>query len=68
MKKLPVFTDPKASERLRALCAERQITPELVEELVGVARSHAGSGRRTGVFEQVETVLDDYIERSGGGQ
>jgi hypothetical protein len=66
MKAPPCFEDPESKKIIRKICEQHRIDLDLLKDLCEIVNIHAGSGRRFGLPEDIETVLDRFI-KSGKG-
>lgn len=64
MKPPPCFEDAESKRIIRKICEEHRIDLDLLKELCEVVDLHAGSGRRVGLPEDIEAVLDRFIRNA----
>lgn len=64
MKAPPCFKDPESQKIIRKICDQHRINMTLLEDLCDIVNVHAGSGRRFGLPEDIETVLDRFIKNA----
>jgi len=62
MKAPPCFEDLESKKIIRNICEQHRIDMELLKDLCEIVNVHAGSGRRIGLPEDIETVLDRFIK------
>jgi hypothetical protein len=62
MKAPPCFEDPESKKLIRKICEQHRIEMDLLKDLCEIVNVHAGSGRRVGLPEDIETVLDRFIK------
>jgi hypothetical protein len=62
MKAPPCFDDPESKKIIRKICEQHRIGIELLKDLCEIVNVHAGSGRRFGLPEDIEAVLDRFIK------
>lgn len=62
MKAPPCFEDPESQKIIRKICEQHRIDMQLLKDLCEIVNVHAGSGRRFGLPEDIETVLDQFIK------
>jgi hypothetical protein len=62
MKSPPCFEDSESKRIVRAICDQHRIDIELLKDLCEIVNVHAGSGRRFGLPEDIEAVLDRFIK------
>jgi hypothetical protein len=62
MKAPPCFEDPESKKIIRNICEQHRIDIELLKDLCEIVNVHAGSGRRFGLPEDIEAVLDRFIK------
>jgi hypothetical protein len=62
MKAPPCFEDPESKKIIRTICQEHRIDIEILKDLCEIVNIHAGSGRRFGLPEDIEAVLDRFIK------
>jgi hypothetical protein len=67
MKAPPCFEDAETKKTIRAICEDHRIDIELLKDLCEIVNEHSGSGRRVGMPEDIETVLDRFIKNSKEG-
>jgi len=60
MKAPPCFEDPESKKIIRKICEEHRIDMDLLKDLCEIVNVHAGSGRRFGLPEDIEAVLDRF--------
>ena len=63
MKAPPCFEDSDTKRIVKRICDEHRIDPELLKDLCEVVNEHSGSGRRFGLPEDIEIVLDRFSSR-----
>lgn len=63
MKAPPCFEDSETKRTVKAICDENNIDVDLLKDLCEIVNEHSGSGRRFGLNEDIETVLDRFIAR-----
>ncbi len=61
MKAPPCFEDSESKKIIRTICEQHRIDIDLLKDLCEIVNVHAGSGRRVGLPEDIETVLDRFI-------
>lgn len=61
-KDLPIFTDPKARSVLDHACKKHGVSIPLLRELLEIQRDNSGRGRQTGITEDFDTCLVEFIE------
>ena len=59
---LPIFTNPKARDRMAAACRKRGLSLELMPNLLDAYLDFDGMGRRHGIFGDYKDVIDEFIE------
>lgn len=59
---LPIFTNPKARDRMSAACRKRGLSLELMTNLLDAYLDFDGMGRRHGIFADYRDVIDEFIE------
>lgn len=64
MKAPPCFDDPESKRIIRKISEENRIDLDLLKDLCEVVNVHAGSGRRVGLPEDIEAVLDRFIQNT----
>jgi hypothetical protein len=64
MKAPPCFEDAESKKIVRKICEEHRIDIEILKDLCEIVNVHAGSGRRIGLPEDIENVLDRFIKNS----
>ena len=57
------FRDPEAVTILREVCQKHHVDEELLRELCGLTDEFAGSGRRHGITENVQGMIDEFLHR-----
>jgi hypothetical protein len=62
MKAPPCFEDPESKKIVRRICEEHRVDIELLKDLCQIVNVHAGSGRRVGLPEDIEAILDRFIK------
>ena len=62
MKAPPCFEDPESKKIIRNICEQHRIDIELLKDLCEIVNVCAGSGRRFGLPEDIEAVLDRFIK------
>ncbi len=62
MKAPPCFEDSESKKVIRKICEQHRIDMELLKDLCEIVNVHAGSGRRFGLPENIEAVLDRFIK------
>jgi Small protein found in certain Dnd DNA modification systems len=62
MKAPPCFDDPESKKIIRRICEQQRVDIDLLKDLCEIVNNHAGSGRRFGLPEDIETVLDRFIK------
>jgi len=62
MKEPPCFEDSESKKIIRSICEQHRIDIELLKDLCEIVNVHAGSGRRVGLSEDIEAVLDRFIK------
>lgn len=63
MKAPPCFEDSETKRMVKSICDENNIDVDLLKDLCEIVNEHSGSGRRFGLNEDIETVLDRFIAR-----
>ena len=63
MKAPPCFDDPESKKIIRSICDQHRIDIEVLKDLCEIVNVRAGSGRRFGLPEDVEAVLDRFIKK-----
>jgi len=64
MKAPPCFDDPESKKIVRSICMQHRIDIDLLKDLCEIVNFHAGSGRRFGLPEDIEAILDRFIKNS----
>jgi len=64
MKAPPCFEDNETKRIIRAICDEQRIDPELLKDLCEIVNERSGSGKRFGLPEDIEGILDRFVTRS----
>jgi hypothetical protein len=64
MKAPPCFEDAECKRIIRNICETHNIEIDLLKDLCELVNVHAGSGRRFGLHEDIETVLDRFIKNA----
>lgn len=64
MKAPPCFEDPESKKLVRKICEEHRIDIDILKDLCEIVNVHAGSGRRFGLPEDIENVLDRFIKNA----
>ena len=64
MKAPPCFEDPESKKIIRKICEQHRIDMELLKDLCQIVNDHTGSGRRFGLPEAIEAVLDRSIKNT----
>ena len=64
MKAPPCFDDPESKKIIRSICEQHRIDMDLLKDLCEIVNVHAGSGRRFGLPEDIEAILDRFIKNS----
>jgi hypothetical protein len=62
MKAPPCFEDSESKKIIRTICEQHRIDIDLLKDLCEIVNVHAGSGRRFGLPEDIEAVLDRFIK------
>ena len=62
MKAPPCFEDSESKKVIRKICDQHRIDMDLLKDLCEIVNVHAGSGRRFGLPEDIEAVLDRFIK------
>ena len=63
MKPPPCFEDSETKRIVKRICEEHRIDADLLKDLCEVVNDHSGSGRRFGMPEEIEIVLDRFSSR-----
>jgi hypothetical protein len=64
MKTPPCFEDQQTKPIIRQICEEHNIDLDLLKDLCEEVNSHAGSGRRFGLPENIDAILDRFVKRT----
>lgn len=64
MKPPPCFEDSETKRIIRGICDEHHVDPELLKDLCEIVNEHSGSGKRFGLPEDIEGVLDRFVTRA----
>ncbi len=64
MKAPPCFEDAESKKVIRKICEQHRVDIDLLKDLCELVNSYAGSGRRFGLPEEIEAVLDRFIKNS----
>jgi hypothetical protein len=62
MKAPPCFEDPESKKIIRKICEQQRIDIDLLKDLCEIVNIHAGSGRRVGLPEDIDAVLDRFVK------
>jgi hypothetical protein len=60
------FRDPEAVAILREVCEKHDVDESLLRELCGLTDEFAGSGRRHGITENIQGMIDEFLHRQTG--
>ena len=63
MKAPPCFEDSDTKRMVKRICEAHRIDPDLLKDLCEVVNEYSGSGRRHGLPEDIEIVLDRFSSR-----
>jgi hypothetical protein len=61
-KDLPLFRDEGAKKLVGQICTKHGIKQSLLQNLLEIQRSYAGSGRQKGISDDFGTALSEYLE------
>ena len=61
-KKLPIFSQPNARQIVEEVAKQHGTTIRLLENLVDMQREYTGMARKDGINNDLEGLLDDYLE------
>ena len=64
MKAPPCFEDPESKKIIRKICEQHRIDVDLLKDLCDIVNERAGSGKRFGLPEEIEAVLDRFIKNA----
>jgi hypothetical protein len=63
MKAPPCFDDPETRKLIKQICGNNNIDHELLKDLCELVNEHSGSGRRVGLPDEIDAVVDRFISR-----
>ena len=63
MKAPPCFEDQETKRIIRQICEEHNIDIDLLKDLCEEVNLHAGSGKRFGLPENIDSILDRFVTR-----
>jgi len=66
MKAPPCFEDPETRKIIRKICEEHSIDSDLLKDLCELMSEFSGSGRRVGLPEGIDSIINQFIMRSEG--
>lgn len=64
MRELPCFTDESSKSLIKGLCEGNDVDLTLIVDLCEVMLEYSGSGRREGIVEQFNQVIDRFLIRT----
>lgn len=64
MKAPPCFEDPETRKIIRQICDQHGIDTELLKDLCELMNEHSGSGRRFGLPEEIDGIINRFFTRS----
>lgn len=62
---LPLLTDKQARDIITAICKEKGITIDLIEQLVAIQRDNLGKGKQRGISQEFSAVVSAFLEEQG---
>jgi hypothetical protein len=63
MKAPPCFEDPETRKIIRQICEQHSIDTELLKDLCELMGEHSGSGRRVGLPEEIDGIINRFFTR-----
>jgi len=60
----PCFQDSEAKKEIERLCRENNIDILLLKDLCELLNEYSGMGRKEGVIQDIEDIIDRFIKRS----
>lgn len=64
MKAPPCFEDPETRKIIRQICDQHSIDTELLKDLCELMSEHSGSGRRFGLPEEIDGIINRFFTRT----
>jgi hypothetical protein len=66
MKVPPCFEDPETKKIIRQICNEHGIDMELLKDLCELMNEYSGSGRRFGLPDEIDSIINRFFVRTEG--
>jgi len=66
MKVPPCFEDPETKKIIRQICNEHGIDIELLKDLCELMNEYSGSGRRFGLPDEIDSIINRFFVRTEG--
>ena len=66
MKVPPCFEDPDTKKIIRQICNEHGIDIELLKDLCELMNEYSGSGRRFGLPDEIDSIINRFFVRTEG--
>ena len=63
MKAPPCFEDPETRKIIRQICGQQSIDMELLKDLCELMNEYSGSGRRFGLTDEIDAIINRYLAR-----
>lgn len=66
MKVPPCFEDPETKKIIRQICNEHGVDMELLKDLCELMNEYSGSGRRFGLPDEIDSIINRFFVRTEG--